>query len=442
MSDEPINPSNEKTLEPTGEGPGIVGYLSKRRKRLAIFALGSIAIWAAWRYSIFDPAQAALEGHDFVVAGYVRIDPGIVNSRDEDGWTLLYAAAYGDHPEIVKFLIESGADPNMSILNDRYARRPVHAAADQGSARAMKALAEGGADLNAQDSWFAQSPIVIASSRGHTNVMRVLLNAGVDPNAHDWRQDFDSSEMEPSIWAIEWAAIHGHAEVVELLIEGGAKVKFVEDTNVMDTFCSLTPDPKHMQEQYDEWLAAMPRIVDLLVNELGDVNYRDHPRDNTPLHEAAGNLTTSSDDIMRYLVENYPELDVNAKGYFGETPLHAAMVHPKQLHSVKFLVENCPNLDVNATDDSKRTPLHKSATHGNVAGIRYLLENCPTLNVNAIDYRGFTPLNTARWERPSAKTEHNQKEVAAFTEIMELLEAHGGRIDEEAKRKPGMPIHD
>ena len=70
-----------------------------------------------------------------------------------DGWTPLYSAANKGYLEIVKLLIENGADINKSN-NDGWT--PLYSAADKGHLEVVKLLIENGADINKSNNngWF------------------------------------------------------------------------------------------------------------------------------------------------------------------------------------------------------------------------------------------------------------------------------------------------
>jgi uncharacterized protein len=76
-----------------------------------------------------------------------------VDAKDELGWTALLKACYNDledrgYPDIVKRLIEAGADPNVKI---GYGIRPLMLAAGYGEAEVCEALLAGGADVLARN---------------------------------------------------------------------------------------------------------------------------------------------------------------------------------------------------------------------------------------------------------------------------------------------------
>ena len=415
MSENLTDPRQEHASKPAEEGLTLLGVAKKLgRWILAICGAGAIVLVALYYFLTFDLIRAARRGNYSAVAVAVAWSPDIVNQRVHGGGTLLYAAAAGDQVEIVEFLLESGADPNFPT---RGGDRPVHAAAEAGNARAMKALAEGGADLNVPGGLFSEPPIMISAKKGHVEVVKVLLDAGVDPSTRVLKDGIDA-DTKFVYTTLSEAAREGHVEVVKLLLERGANLTYIENgdlTTDLHQFCAYVPDVS--DERYKDWLRSMPTIVDLLVEKLGDVNFRDG-LDFTGLHRAIDDDDSPGKmAIVRHLIEHYPDLDVNAAAILNYTPLHIAVLS------------------------------------GNVAGVKYLVENCPQLNVNATDQEGWTPLRDAErsaqfLNHKREESEYSRRRWVAMKQIIKLLKRTAGgwmkrqrwrRRDAERKRSRGAP---
>jgi ankyrin repeat protein len=112
---------------------------------------------------------------------------------------------------------------------------------------------------------------------------------------------------------------------------------------------------------------------------LADVNARD-TKQNTPLHDA------ENPAIMELLIED--GADVNARGYYGMTPLFPP-VRAGREDCVKLLLEH--GADPNRKEMYEgRTPLHTVAlTHDREIAALLLRHGA---EVNATDRRGNTPL--------------------------------------------------
>ncbi|KAH7011275.1 hypothetical protein EDB80DRAFT_711484 [Ilyonectria destructans] len=127
-----------------------------------------------------------------------------VNARDDDIWTLLLRAAEKDHDEIVRLLLEKGADPETE--NTIIGTKPLSWAAARGHEGAVKLLLEKGANIESSSSsgW---TPLLWAADNGHEAVVKLLLEKGAN---------IESSASDG--WTpLSRAANNGHEAVVNLL---------------------------------------------------------------------------------------------------------------------------------------------------------------------------------------------------------------------------------
>ena len=102
--------------------------------------------------------------------------------------TPLFRASQNGYKEVVKLLLDNGADPNKA--------------------------ASGG------EKW-TRTPLLVASSKGHKDVVQLLLNEGADPNM------VDREGNTP----ISLAARYGYKNVVKLLKRRGPKRKITSEKN-------------------------------------------------------------------------------------------------------------------------------------------------------------------------------------------------------------------
>ena len=117
---------------------------------------------------------------------------------------LLVIAIRRDNTEIVKLLIENGANVKNS---NSY---PLHAAVGKRNAEIVKILLEHGA--NPADCHKSRNyPLYTASDNGDTDIVRMLLDAGADV-------------YECNSNSLVRATRKGHAEITKLLIAAGAPI--------------------------------------------------------------------------------------------------------------------------------------------------------------------------------------------------------------------------
>ena len=125
------------------------------------------------------PPAAGDEGRRLVVGG-AEIDARfpIVNGFN-DAHTPLLVAARDGHVEMVRLLVEAGADVNA--VEPTFGAVPLHKAVYNGHADSTRLLSDqAGVDLNFQGATNGYSPLHDALWHGYDECARVLVDAGAD----------------------------------------------------------------------------------------------------------------------------------------------------------------------------------------------------------------------------------------------------------------------
>jgi len=123
--------------------------------------------------------EAAATGRAETLAELLAADPAAIRQRTPEGFTPLGLAAFLGGPEVVRVLLERGADADDDPDNP-FGVRPVHAAGAAHDHETMRLLLEAGADPNLrQRGGFV--PLHEAAHSDDAEMARLLLAHGADP---------------------------------------------------------------------------------------------------------------------------------------------------------------------------------------------------------------------------------------------------------------------
>ncbi|KAJ5900362.1 uncharacterized protein N7473_004432 [Penicillium subrubescens] len=173
---------------------------------------------------------AAGSGHTDVIKVLLSAgaDP---NSTEENGrLTPLAVAAVRGHEEAVSALLESeGVDLDRRGTPD--GRTVLSHSAEDGQEEIVRRLIERGADPDSRD-LLERTPLSWAAQRGQRQIVEILLDCEdgckVDMNSKDGKYSIFSDSSPGERTPLSYAAAMGHEEVVVLLIKRGADVDYCD----------------------------------------------------------------------------------------------------------------------------------------------------------------------------------------------------------------------
>lgn len=124
------------------------------------------------------------------------------NLRNEQGDSLLLLASYHGHVEVVRLLLQAGADTELA--NDR-GQTALGAAAFRGDEALVRLLLHSGARVDSPPG--GRTALMVAAMFNRVEVMQLLKAQGADPGARD------ASGLDP----LQAARAMGAHEAVQLL---------------------------------------------------------------------------------------------------------------------------------------------------------------------------------------------------------------------------------
>lgn len=137
-------------------------------------------------------------------------NPSKINSFSPDGFTPLALACFFGHLDIVIYLLEKQANPNLHAQNN-YRVCPLHSAVASRHFDIAVVLLENGADVNAKQ-MSGITPLHQAAHNGQKEMVELLLRYKAEVNAR----------MENSQTPLSMALDKGHKEIAEILKQNGA----------------------------------------------------------------------------------------------------------------------------------------------------------------------------------------------------------------------------
>lgn len=176
----------------------------------------------------------AVEDNDLILAKQLLDDQIHADSKNylDEGRPVLHQAVNLGHEEMVKLLLDSGADVNIEHHDDE--RTALHIAAGKGNDKLVQLLLDRGANVNAADS--VGLTVLHAAVLGRTpSTVRMLLRYGANVDA---RNNLGET-------ALHHAAEVWQEELVTLLLEFGAdpSIKNEDGETADDVTKRLGPKP-------------------------------------------------------------------------------------------------------------------------------------------------------------------------------------------------------
>ncbi|XP_041969266.1 uncharacterized protein LOC121726098 [Aricia agestis] len=298
---------------------------------------------------------AILASNTDVVKTILKYQKFDLNAKYEN-ITLLTLAAVSGNKNIIKILLQFGADPNKGDF-----LYPLYIAAYFNNVEIISVLLKSGAQVNTRCEG-GSTPLHIAAIRGNTNVVEILLDNGADAEIKD----------DKNRTALELAIANKHFLVVKTLFQS---LKDIINSKGNDDYSLL-----HIAAQEGDC-----DIVRYLIREGANIHAK-NLLGSKPIHIAA--REGHANLVELFLCEGLSLYDPGAS---NQTVLHYATLKNK-LEVVKFLIGK--SFDVNVKDANGRTSIHFAAEFGFKKIVQFLLDNSAVYN--AVDNFDCTPADLTK----------------------------------------------
>jgi ankyrin repeat protein len=232
-----------------------------------------------------------------------------------NGWTTLQLAAKKGYTDIVRFLVQKGANVNSPASQEESGRTALQTAVENGHVEIVKILLDAEANMEAKGySVSGRGALQAAAQCGNIEMAKILLDRGANIN------------MPPAIMcgrtALQAASESGHLELVKLLVKEGAKMN----------------------------------------SKMSKASGR------TPIQAAAesGHL-----EVVKFLLASGAQVNEEPCAKYGRTALQAA-AEKGNLEMVRFLLENGADVNALASDTEGLSALECAKEGGNTEVIELL----------------------------------------------------------------------
>ena len=304
-------------------------------------------------------------------------------------------AAEEGHLEVIKVLIDRGGD--IDYNHGEALRR----AAYNKQVEAVRELLHRKAKVNLENEW-GQTTLHHTAYGGSTVIVSMLIDHGALINHHGGR---DGNSLHAAIQA-------GHLHIIQILLDRGANINAHWNCLNEPTFClKLAVQEENME------------MVQLLLDRGANINEQDADGFSA-LYMAA---RAGSEGLLKKLIHDYKaELGVQIRN--GSLPIHSAASHGHRTCVEIFLDAG---VDIDVLNKEGRSPIHWAAESGHWDIVEFLVERGAA--VGDKDENGLKPLDLAELYVRQPYYRSYRKDFDVWTD--EKVQALFKRLDVDDKKE-------
>eukprot|EP00004_Rigifila_ramosa_P011637 TRINITY_DN2491_c0_g2_i1.p1 TRINITY_DN2491_c0_g2~~TRINITY_DN2491_c0_g2_i1.p1 ORF type:complete len:473 (-),score=102.15 TRINITY_DN2491_c0_g2_i1:636-2012(-) len=305
-------------------------------------------------------------------------------------YTPLHDAAYGSKVDVVRKLLQEGADAKAKDSNGV---TPLHLAAEYNpNATICELLIQHGAEVNvAATELSGITPLHRAAQNPNPQICELLLKHGADVHQTD----------SQNRTALDFAARSRNPEICALLIEKGCDPNRVSQSGFTALHHAASIDPN-------------PKILELLLQHGADVK-KTTESGSTALNIAAYADGLEQAEFMELLIENGAIVD--APGYKGSTTMRSAVFKEKP-GIVALLLKYGARSDLKDDDGITALELARTPHPYDEEGTRVRLQ-CADLITQSVVCFGMSAADACA---KLAATDNSDKTTLFLTNVPDLAE--------------------
>jgi ankyrin repeat protein len=300
---------------------------------------------------------------------FIEKFPQLLEEKDIFGEVPLIWAVRAGQTQVVKFILDKGARPDIRIHRPRHSlhgKTAFHSAVELGSLEMVKIFIERFPNLMEQKDIFGEVPLIWAASSGHMHIVKYFLDQGAHPNVRTDRPGHENDKKTP----LHWAIAKGHKAVVEILIKSGAVDNHEYGEEKLRTM--------HLAAKQNQL-----EIIKILTETVPDLSY-------------ISDLNRSI-YLSKSYIKDLPNLH-HQKNAYDQTPLLFA-AQKGHVEIVKFFLDRnaSPNVRINRPNhkDHLRTALQLAFENKHVSTVAVLVQKGADATIPIQASKGFVHIAAA-----------------------------------------------
>jgi ankyrin repeat protein len=256
---------------------------------------------------------------------------------------LIEASKENNLPEVGR-LVRAGADVNAKDTFPYDNWTPLHSASDLGHSQVVKELLDHGADVDSKNN-VGSTPLHFAAMEGHVAVVNELLSPNDSTSILGKRKSRGANIDAKNMFGetpLHRASRRNHLVIVKALVSGGANILTADNSGRLSIHEAVNGGKsevaKYLLQQFYATTCRLP-----LHELLEDITWIRNPNSSgdPPLCTALRRNVLGTDDvveIVEFLVEQHPEW-LCARNQDGLLPLHIACRCGASFSIVQSLVD-------------------------------------------------------------------------------------------------------
>ncbi|KFY29261.1 hypothetical protein V491_00118 [Pseudogymnoascus sp. VKM F-3775] len=346
-------------------------------------------------------------------------------------WRLLQARAHvdvsweKDDLELCHMLLKAGADVNIAPVDDFFTSTLLLAGVLQCNSKLVTMLLDWKAHVNHMTKT-SMTALQGAAKSNNIEIAQLLLDAGADVDAPAGKkykalriEGARYADFEHLISPIQYAAFHNNTEMLQIFLDAGADVDGYLPTE--DEFPKEYYDDinNYSTETPLQWAVRHKNTVLVRQLLLADAKVDGLGYGPTPLQIAAERGSTS---LVNLLLKKHASINADPVGTTGKTALQAA-AEKGNYDLVKILIDAGANLNAQAGPIAGRTALQAAVYSKNIELIVALIGYGADVNAEPSPVEGRTCLQAAA--------------EIGNCEIIQIFLKNGAEVNAPAAREGG-----